>query len=100
MLAILLLAVLQPSDFVALDDAHQAWLRCVLPAAQRLAGRGETAAAAAAQAYRACAREEAAVRAVLARLHPGAPAADLDDILAQFRRRSAYLVQAAIAQRR
>ena len=95
-----LLAALQAPSFAALDDAHESWMRCVIPAAERLAGAPGEEEAIIEAAYRACAHEEAAVRALLGALTPGATPADVDDIIAQDKRRSAYLVRAAISNAR
>ena len=97
---LVLLAALQAPSFAALDDAHESWMRCVIPAAERLAGAAGEEAAIVEAAYRACAREEAAVRSLLGALTPGATPADVDDIVAQDKRRSGYLVRAAIAHAR
>jgi hypothetical protein len=99
MIALLLAAAaLQPSDFVALDDAHEAWARCSVAAAVRLSPHPQGDEAALAGGYAACRSEEAAMRAVLGRLHPGASAADIDDVVGQFRRRHVdVLIRAALA---
>ena len=100
MLAALLLAALQAPTFVDLDDAHGRWLRCVIPEAGRLAAQSQDDEQIILAAYRACEREEGAVRTVLAGLHPDATPADITDIVDQFKRRSSPLVQAAIASAR
>jgi len=95
-----LLAALQAPSFAALDEAHESWMRCVIPAAERLAGRPGEEDAIVEAAYRACEREEVALRAIHRALDPRSTPADVDDIIAQDKRRSSFMVRAAIANAR
>lgn len=105
MLTLFVLAALQaPSDLAtdlrALDDAHEAWMRCVLAAARSLAVGGEDPVHIKAAAYRACEREEAAWRKALIPLHPEASAADIADSVEGSKRREAFYIDAVIAEAR
>jgi hypothetical protein len=101
MLAFLLAAAaLQPpTDFVALDEAHEAWARCAVAGAVRLSPHPQGDEAALTGGYAACAAEERAMRTVLARLHPEASPADIEDVVDRFRRRHVdVLIRAAVAR--
>jgi hypothetical protein len=94
----LLLAAAAPEPvppFVALDDAHVAWMECAVDSAGRAGAGGGDVEAAVRRGWAACPREEAALRAAYARVEPGATPAELDDLVAQDKKRHAFLLRAA-----
>ncbi|MEA3060439.1 MAG: hypothetical protein QOJ94_220 [Sphingomonadales bacterium] len=94
----LLLAAASPEPvppFVALDNAHVAWMECAVDAAARAGAAGADAEVAIQRGWAACPREEAALRAAYARVETRATPAELDDLVAQDKRRQAFLLRAA-----
>src|SRR4051794_14074412 len=96
----LLLAAAAPepvSPWVALDAAHVAWMECAVAGAARAAAAGAGVEAAVERGWAACQGEEAALRAAYARVETKASPAVLDDLVAQDKRRQAFLLRAAAA---